>query len=243
MNFVASAIKAQKEIYRKLKAERASYLYEKKEVGHGGDISAGVDIFAESIFIDHLINFGEIHSEEIGIVGSGESKIFIDPIDGSDNFLSNVPYFGSSVALCNKDGNTQAGVVCNFANGDLFVKDSEGFRRGNLESEEFVKVSTNPHSKVGLFEKAYANCEIAMELAINRVKFRSPGALALSLAYAHEVNFVLFSGKARDYDIKAGLFMSEELHVEVSEKFILVSQSRENFDYIKNMIRGKNGIS
>jgi len=37
--------------------------------------------------------------------------------------------------------------------------------------------------------------------------------------------------------------MCEEFHVDVTEKYILVSKSEESFDYIKNMIKGKNGIS
>ncbi len=242
MDFVRSTLKALNSIYEVLSKKREDELYEKKEIGAGGDISTGVDLFAESIFIENLIDFGEIRSEECGIVGKGENIIYIDPIDGSANFLSNFPYYGASVALCDSDEKPLVGIVCNFANGDVFIKDKQGFRKGKLGCDSYSAVELNSYSKIGLFEKAYANCEIAMELAINRVKFRSPGALALSLAYAHEVDFLLFSGEARDYDVKAGLFMCEDFYREINERYILVSKTKESFEYIKNMIRGKHGI-
>lgn len=240
--FLKSVLKAQIEIFKSISFDKRDEFYEKRTLGEGGDISTGIDIYAEEIFIRELIDFGEIRSEEIGVVGAGEYIIYIDPIDGSDNFLSNFPYFGSSVALCDRDENPIVGVISNFANGDLFIKDSSGFRVGKIGSDRFDMANENRNSKVGLFEKAYANCQIAMELAINRVKFRSPGALALSLAYANEVDFVLFSGEAREYDIKAGLFMCENLHIDRSDKYILVSKNRDNFECIQNMIKGKNGI-
>jgi len=68
------------------------------------------------------------------------------------------------------------------------------------------------------------------------IKYRSPGAFALSLAYAHDVDFVLYEGKMREYDIAAGLYMCEDLYVEKREDLLLVSQNKEIFDKILQFI-------
>ena len=72
--------------------------------GFGGDNSLKIDIIAENIFIRHLSSFGDVFSEECGLLSNKSNfKIIIDPIDGSSNFMHNLPYYGSSVALKYKD--------------------------------------------------------------------------------------------------------------------------------------------
>lgn len=190
--FIEACIQANEEISNALKDGFEPTWFEKTEVGAGGDVSSRLDLFAEEVFVKHLGAFGQIESEESGMIGEGEEKIIIDPIDGSSNALSRFPYFGTSVAKINAEGLLDTAVVCNLANGDIFIKTSTTEQQqGKLFSQTFHPPHTSAHAEIGLFEKAYANPEVVTALEQEHLKFRSPGAIALSLAYAHSVNLSL----------------------------------------------------
>ena len=98
--FLDAAIKANQEVLDVIKNSSHEFLCEDISLGFGGDMSKRVDLIAEDIFIKHLKVFGDILTEERGLVeGDGEFNLIIDPIDGSNNFVSNIPYFGTSIAL------------------------------------------------------------------------------------------------------------------------------------------------
>lgn len=209
--------------------------YEPQYRGAGGDLCVGLDLMAEEIFINRLGRFGQINSEESGIVGEGEAQIVLDPIDGTDNLLTLFPYYGASIAYV-KGGKPLVGIVCNFANGDIFIKDTEQFLQGNLQSEEFKPVKKHHTSRVGTFEKAALYPQITKELIQNHLKYRAPGAVALSLAYAHYTNYMVFLGKMRNYDLEAGLFMCEDLHMYKDETHIIISKDKSVFERVKKII-------
>ena len=235
MKFIDAVIKANLEIYNLINSGLKASHFEFFGVGAGGDKSSRIDIEAEAIFIKYLLGFGQIFSEEIGVVGEGSKKIVIDPIDGSENLLSSFPYYGTSVALVNEKNEVEIGVICNLANGEIFIKTKDEFKRGFLNTLNFNPVVTKK-ARVGLFERSYSNSKIVSKLASLKLKFRSPGALALSLAYANSVNFVIFFGKIRDFDVKAGIFMCENLNNFISDDLILISQNREIFDNLKEFL-------
>jgi len=241
-DFLQDTILVNKLIYSEIKNGFKPEWQKEFEIGAGGDISCGIDLFAENLFIKYLGKYGKIDSEESGAVGIGENKIIIDPIDGSSNALSGFPYFGSSVALLDKNGVLKVAVVTNFANGDIFYKlHNENTIVGNLNDTKSFRIEKNINSsKIGLFEKAYSNYNIVKLLDENRLKFRSPGATALSLAYARRVNFVLFVGTVRAYDVAAALAMCEGLSVEVTDNYILVSKNIDIFEKIKNILEENN---
>lgn len=205
------------------------------ERGVGGDISSGADLQAETIFLRHLSAFGTIDSEESGVIGSGENRIYLDPIDGSDNFLSHLPYYGSSIAL-EKEGKIVAGIVANLANGTYLLKTEERFVKGLLGKAAETKVCVNRYATVGIFERGYRSKKYADRLKKAKIKYRIPGAVALSLAYAHDLRFVLFEGQMRPYDIKAGLFMCEDLYYHASEDLTIICHNREDFTYLKELL-------
>ena len=235
--FINAVIQANEEIFTALQ-DFDPVWFEKTEVGAGGDISSRLDLFAEEVFVKYLSPFGVIESEESGVIGEGEEQIIIDPIDGSSNALSHFPYFGSSVAKINGEGVLDSAVVCNFANGDLFLKEAgKEALQGKLFSEELQSVQTVPQSEIGLFEKAYANGALVEKLHQEKIKFRAPGAVALSLAYAHSVTFVLFVGPFRIYDFAAGLALCEGLEVVVDEDYVIVSQDKNIVERIVGLIQ------
>ena len=96
--FIQACINANEEISSAIKDGFDTSWFEKTEVGAGGDVSSKLDLFAEAVFVKHLGSFGQIESEESGIIGEGESKIIIDPIDGSSNALSLFPFYGLPAA-------------------------------------------------------------------------------------------------------------------------------------------------
>ena len=100
-NIKKAIIKSNLEIaeYLKSSLKQEDYIYT-KQIGFGGDNSLKIDIFFEDIFIKNLKYFGNIFSEECGFIDNKKDITFIiDPLDGSNNFLSNIPYFGTSVAV------------------------------------------------------------------------------------------------------------------------------------------------
>jgi len=74
-DFIQACIKANEEIAEAIKDGFDASWFEKTVVGAGGDVSSKLDLMAEAIFVKHLGSFGQIESEESGIIGTGDSKI------------------------------------------------------------------------------------------------------------------------------------------------------------------------
>ncbi|HHE06207.1 MAG TPA: inositol monophosphatase [Epsilonproteobacteria bacterium] len=236
--FIQSCIAANEEIAAALKDGFNDSWFEKTEIGAGGDVSSRLDLMAEAIFVKHLSAFGHIESEESGMIGNGSEKIIIDPIDGSSNALSLFPYYGTSVAKVNAEGVLDAAMVCNLANHDIFFTTiANGIQQSKLFSDDFYTPYTAPNAEIGLFEKAYANPELVAGLDQEKLKFRSPGAIALSLAYARSVNYVLYVGTFRVYDFAAGLALCEGLEVIVEDDYVIVSKEKEVVQKIESLIK------
>jgi len=236
--FLDAAIKANLEIYSKVNEGFNKNWCEEFEVGAGGDVSCGLDLIAEKIFIKYLSPFGQIESEEAGIIGEGKRKIVIDPIDGSSNAVTNFPYFGSSIAYLDEEGIMDISIVCNYANGDIFYKiKNQSLKFGNLKNLNFINETRVTNPKVGLFERSYAHPKIVKELNKKGLKYRAPGAVALSLAYAHRVKYVLYVGALRIYDVAAGLALCEDLNVTISDNYVIVTQEKEVLDTIEKIVK------
>ena len=236
--FIEACIKANEEIAEAIKDGFDASWFEKTEVGAGGDISSKLDLMAEAIFVKYLSSFGQIDSEESGQIGEGDAKIIIDPIDGSSNALSLFPFYGTSVAKINAEGILDAAIVCNLANNDIFLTTiRDGIQQGKLFSTHFHTPHTSPKAEIGLFEKAYANPSLVAALDEEKLKFRAPGAIALSLAYARSVTYVLFVGQFRIYDFAAGLALCEGLEVIVEEDYVIVSKEKAIAEKIEQLIK------
>ena len=211
------------------------------DIGAGGDRTAGIDSLAETIYVDALSKFGQIDSEESGIIGCNTAtRIIIDPIDGSDNAISGLPYYGSSIAL-ERDGKVEEAVVVNLANGDFFYKIDSTLMRGKLNADKFEPVSKRKDAMIGIFEKAYAYPALSQALLSKKLKFRSPGAVALSLAYAHYVDFVIFAGPRRRYDFAAALCMCKGLNIIEEEELLIVAKSSQLAQNLHHLALGQKG--
>ena len=237
-HFLSSCIKANEEIYLSLAQPYPDEFFKMGKVGAGGDESSGLDMFAEAVFVKHLDEYGQIESEESGLIGEERATtIIIDPIDGSSNALSYFPYFGTSVAKL-RGGVVDTAMVCNLANGDYFIKDSGGeVLQGKLFRDRLEPPVVAPASPIGLFEKAYNYPKLAKELTKNGLKFRSSGAVALSLAYAQSVKYLLFMGKYRKYDFVAGLALCDSLEVIIEDDYVIVSKEKKVAKRIRKLIK------
>ena len=236
--FVSRCIVAGREVIARLDSADSA-LYAKHSLGAGGDVSIGADLEAQKIFVRHLLPIAHIDSEESGFIPSSQGIsdiILLDPLDGSDNFLSHIPYYGASVALCDAHRICKESVVMDFCAQRLIARSGERIVEYDLRDSK-PRVTMHPHTpKCGIFEKAYSNPHIAARLFANGLKFRSLGASALSFSLAHKVSFMLFVGSIREYDSKAGLHICEGLYINQSRDFVLISKDKQIFATIMQLL-------
>lgn len=235
--FINAVINANKELYTyihfNLKQEDLLY---SNTIGYGGDNSLNIDLYAEEIFIKHLKEFGNIYSEECGYLDFNKDfEIIIDPIDGSDNFHSNLQYYGSSVAL-KVNNKTIAGFVCNLATSSFIYRAFEGEIKEFFLDEKKVILREN-NSSFGIFERSYKYPEITARLYEKGLKFRALGAAALSLAYARNFDFVMFLGEIREFDIAASIYICKDLYIYKSNKTLFITKNKHKIALIKEIIK------
>ena len=238
-SFIEAVILANKELYTYINKNLSlnDYIYT-NITGFGGDNSLKIDLVAENIFIKYLEKFGNIYSEECGFLDTQkEFTIIIDPLDGSNNFYSNLPYYGTSVALQN-DGVTIAGFVTNLVSSVIKYRafDGEIKHFSLIKNEEIVPIDIIK-TKISIFERAYEYPFICQKLSQNNIKFRSLGAVALSLCDAKNYDFVVYCGKIREFDIAASLYINKNLYIYETKKALLISQNKQMFNLIKEIIK------
>ena len=238
-SFIEAVIAANKELYTYINTNLIKNdLEPSNTIGCGGDNSLNIDLIAENIFIKYLKEFGNIYSEECGVLSNDkEFLIIIDPIDGSDNIASNLPYYGTSIAL-KLNNITIAGFVCNLVTAQLKYKAfNQEVINISLFDSSFISEVLKNKSSIGIFERAYAYPNICQKFYENKIKYRSPGAVALSLSSAKNYNFVLIIGAIREFDIAAALHISSGLFTQHTDNFLLISKNERNFSLIKEILK------
>lgn len=238
-NFIKAVLSSNKELYTYIHTNlNSNDLSYSNTIGYGGDNSLNIDLYAEKLFIKDLKAFGNIYSEECGFIDTySDFDIIIDPIDGSDNFMSGLPYYGTSIALKYKD-EIIAGFVYNLAT-DIMIYKAFNSEVISLKLLDFSSLDSDIKrvSKIGIFERAYAYPKICQKLYENKIKYRSPGAVALSLSNAKNYDFVLFCGDIREFDIAAALYISSDLFIYKTHKNLLISKNKLKFELIKEFIK------
>ncbi|MDX3960567.1 inositol monophosphatase family protein, partial [Aliarcobacter skirrowii] len=208
------------------------------QIGFGGDNSLKIDIIFENIFIEHLKEFGNIFSEECGFKDFKKDITFIiDPLDGSNNFSSNLPYYGTSVAI-KRGEDIIGGFVANLALETLvyrFLDDEVVYL--SLNSNKELRNRINSSSKVAVFERGYKYPDICKILNDKNIKFRVLGATAISLANARDYDFVLFMGELRAFDIDAAMYICKDLYKIVKNNLIFLTKSKDCFNDFKEIIK------
>ena len=238
-NIKNAVIKANIEVlnYLKNSLKKDDFIYT-NQIGFGGDNSLKIDIIFENIFIEHLKEFGNIFSEECGFKDFKKDITFIiDPLDGSNNFFSNLPYYGTSVAI-KKGEEIIGGFVANLALETLvyrFLDDEVVYL--SLNSNKELRNRINSSSKVAVFERGYKYPDICKILNDKNIKFRVLGATAISLANARDYDFVLFMGELRAFDIDAAMYICKDLYKIVKNNLIFITKSKDCFNDFKEIIK------
>ncbi|HUJ17697.1 MAG TPA: inositol monophosphatase family protein [Nitrospirota bacterium] len=189
--------------------------------GAGGDKTFPVDKWAEDIVIAALERAhreGEsftLISEELGIrkFGDGEKIVLVDPIDGSNNAKSGIPFFSTSLALLN--GNTLStlavGYVINLACGDEFwaMRGQGAYKNGAR-----IRTSAVQGITIVAIEASSPATDIPriMPLLAQTKRIRCFGSTALDLSYLASGALSVFATatSSRAFDYAAGMLILEE---------------------------------
>lgn len=187
-------------------------------IGAGGDKTFPIDKLAEDVIISELEASGlplSIISEEYGLkeLNGGGRKVLIDPIDGSKNAISGIPFFCTSIAVAEGDtiGSISEAYVVNLINGDEFraEKDNGTFLNGEKVSaqhdEEFYLVA---------YEAQTPGHDISrlLPLLAKSRKTRCLGATALDLAYLScgAISVFVTPSLSRSFDFAGGWLLVQE---------------------------------
>jgi myo-inositol-1(or 4)-monophosphatase len=189
--------------------------------GAGGDKTFPVDKWAEDIIIAALENAhqeGEsftLISEELGVRRFGDDKkiVLVDPIDGSNNAKSGIPFFSASLALLNSDtlDTLAVGYVINLAAGDEFWA-----LRGNGAYKNGVPVRTSATEGITIvaYEASSPNSDLPrlLPLLAQARRTRCFGSTALDLAYLASGAMSVFATAtaSRAFDYAAGMLILKE---------------------------------
>jgi myo-inositol-1(or 4)-monophosphatase len=187
--------------------------------GEGGDETTAIDAAAERAIVRRLESLDggfTLVSEELGerAFGEGETRVVVDPIDGSVNAKRGIPFFSFSVAVA--DGarmrDVHFGYVYDFGSGEEWTAE-----RGSglvLNSQRLDPPGPKNPIEILSFEATVTE-RIADHVEAFRgiaERLRVMGSLALSLCYlaAGRVDAVCSLKAARAVDIAAvQLFIRE----------------------------------
>ncbi len=189
--------------------------------GAGGDKTFPVDKWAEDIIIAALERVranGEsftVISEELGVrkFGDGKKVVLIDPVDGSNNARSGIPFFSTSIALLDGDklSDLQVGYVTNLAGGDEFWA-----IRGKGAYKNDKRIHTSPVAGITIvaYEASNPAADVPriMPLIARARRTRCFGSTALDLAYLASGALSVFATAtaSRAFDFAAGMLILEE---------------------------------
>jgi myo-inositol-1(or 4)-monophosphatase len=189
--------------------------------GAGGDKTFPVDKWAEDIIITALEKAhqdGEtftLISEELGIRKFGEGKkiVLVDPIDGSNNAKSGIPFFSTSLALLNGEtlSTLTVGYVINLAVGDEFwaIRAEGAYKNGKR-----IRTSATEGIIIVAYEASSPKTDLPqiMPLLGQAKRTRCFGSTALDLAYLASGAISVFATAtaSRAFDYAAGMLILEE---------------------------------
>ncbi len=197
---------------------RSPDLKEALGTGAGGDKTFPIDRRAEEIIIAGLEACGvpcTIISEEAGLldIRGGGVRVVIDPVDGSRNAVSGIPFYCSSIAV--GPGETMADIslayIINLLTGDEFwaEKSSGAWMNGSL-------ISTQKDDIFSLiaFEAQVPGNDLPriIPLVSHSRKTRCFGSTALDLAYLSSgaVSVFVSPSPSRSFDFAAGWLLVRE---------------------------------
>lgn len=184
--------------------------------GAAGDKTFAVDRRAEEIILSALEGRGEpltVISEEAGFIemnGGGETTVLVDPIDGSKNAVTGIPFYCSAMAVArgSRLHDMALSYTVNLVSGEEFWAE-----RGGGAYRDGKRLSTQHDDAMGLamYEAQAPGRDIARALPLLSAfrRTRCFGAIALDLAYlaAGSASVFVSPGPARSFDFAGGWLM------------------------------------
>lgn len=186
--------------------------------GLGGDDTTAIDAAAEHAIIERLQALPDdltIVSEEVGELGTGPTRVVVDPIDGSVNSKRGIPFFAVSVAVADGPsmGDVHFGYVYDFGSGEEWTAErGSGVR---LDGEPLPRVAPKDPIEILSFEATVTKLVAENVAAFTEIaeRVRVMGSLTLSLCHlaAGRMDAVCSLKAARAVDIAAAqLFVREQ---------------------------------
>ena len=183
------------------------------------DFVTDMDRASEKMIVDALRDrFPEdgFLGEEYGVSGQKDGMWVIDPIDGTTNFIKNIPLYTISIAYIYRGG-IEAGVVYAPALGEMFTAEKGG---GAFLNGRPIHVSdvSDPMQAVASMSFIHREPEVARkvlpqlcELVLQVNDFRRMGSAAFDLCcVACGRVEAFFEPRLHIYDIAAGVLMVRE---------------------------------
>jgi myo-inositol-1(or 4)-monophosphatase len=184
--------------------------------GMGGDNTTAVDAAAERVVLARFAELDGVRviSEEAGLIGTGDTHVVVDPIDGSLNAKRGIAFFSLSIAVAS--GPTMRDVDFGFVH-DFGTEEEWTATRGDgarlngllldgeLPKERVEVLAFEATRTASVAEKAAAVVGFAHRLRIM-------GSLALSLCHlaAGRIDAVCSLKPARSVDIAAAQLLVRE---------------------------------
>jgi myo-inositol-1(or 4)-monophosphatase len=186
--------------------------------GAGGDVTFGIDKIAEDIILDGLKALNvplTAISEEAGIIdmNGGGPKVIIDPIDGSKNAVSDIPFYCTSIAVAEGDrvADIRLAYIINLISGDEFWAVRDG---GAFKNNEKISSQKDDTFYMVAYEAQSPGRDISaiMPVISRSRKTRCFGATALDLAYlaAGAISVFISPSPSRSFDFAAGWLIVKE---------------------------------
>lgn len=226
---------------------------EKIKMGADGTPTSLIDVIAEEKLINILKNapvLSYLISEEIGELklGKGTQKnivltqelrrtdleedetpkfiFLIDPVDGTNNAIKEIPAFGISIAVANVEqgrlstlNDVELGFVSSFANGNFF--EAEKGKGCWLNNEEVTPSNIINISNMTLGGFTKSGTSEASKLVDNARRMRVLGSVVLELSYVASGRYDAFLDLrgSRIIDIAASKLILEEAGCIITNKY------------------------
>ncbi|MCL4458006.1 MAG: hypothetical protein M1147_03295 [Nitrospirae bacterium] len=186
--------------------------------GAGGDKTFPIDKKAEDIIIGSLEALGEplsIVSEEAGLkeIKGGGRKVIIDPIDGSKNAITGIPFYCTSIAVADSDNidSISLGYVMNLLTGDEFWAEKG---KGAFFNSERIYTQKDDTFYLIAYEAQSPKNDIPkiMKLLGEAWRTRCWGAMALDISYLAygAVSVFVTPSPSRSFDFASGYLLVKE---------------------------------
>lgn len=166
--------------------EKDKHRGEEIKKGADGSPTKKIDLKAESKAIEYFKENTDysILSEEEGLVEQeGDGYIIMDPVDGTNNAVMDLPFSCISLAFTREDlSEVEVGYVKNFRTGDEYYA-LKG--EGSYKNEEELDPKSSEEKTFCLYFSKYAVSETC-EIARKARRIRSLGSAALSICKVAE---------------------------------------------------------